>query len=618
MLEKTFKKNKGITLIALVVTIIVLLILAGISISMLTGQNGILNRTHEAKEKTESASALEDVQVTIMGAIGSNGEVDIAKAKEKLREKGATITSIGDDLKVEYNNKKYLVTKDGSVSEWTGTETPANAPKLSAGMIPVKYDTSKGKWVVCSKSDSSWYNYSTDQKQWANVMLSDGKYTTATAKIGTQIDEKDLGSMFVWLPRYAYKITSGYHSGAGAIDVQFVGGTSYTYVDKNGEIKTAKNGNEDGVITSSGYTDYVVHPAFTDGSKNTTKYNTETNYQNGEWKKEISGIWVAKFQAGIYTTEDDTNKTVKIKSSQNNQNGSTVYYPVFKGKKYAYNYVSASQCYDISQALDDNGNPYGLNSGSNSHLMKSSEWGAAAYLSISKYGISNGTSAKEKGKNNLSTITWDIASSKSSGIAHPNKPNDTENYLTAITGYSVANGKTGENAMSTESYTAETLKTLISKLKDTVSGTNSKPSYAWNKVASNSTEGDGTTSSTTGNIYGIYDMGGCLADYTASYVNASSGNLSNHGGSFATGESTYLATAYPATACTTGVYDFNNAYPGFSKIFGDAIYETSSGVGSEQAWFGQTLENDQNNGEVFFPRGGSWVNTALFGLVRFV
>ena len=46
-------KNDGITLIALVVTIIVLLILAGISVSMLTGQNGILNRAAEAKEKTE-------------------------------------------------------------------------------------------------------------------------------------------------------------------------------------------------------------------------------------------------------------------------------------------------------------------------------------------------------------------------------------------------------------------------------------------------------------------------------------------------------------------------------------------------------------------------------------
>ncbi len=47
------RSQKGITLIALVVTIIVLLILAGISISMLTGQNGILNRAREAKEKTK-------------------------------------------------------------------------------------------------------------------------------------------------------------------------------------------------------------------------------------------------------------------------------------------------------------------------------------------------------------------------------------------------------------------------------------------------------------------------------------------------------------------------------------------------------------------------------------
>ena len=55
MLNKALKRNKGITLIALVVTIIVLLILAGISISMLTGQNGILNRAQEAKNKTEQA-----------------------------------------------------------------------------------------------------------------------------------------------------------------------------------------------------------------------------------------------------------------------------------------------------------------------------------------------------------------------------------------------------------------------------------------------------------------------------------------------------------------------------------------------------------------------------------
>ena len=57
-------KNKGITLIALVVTIIVLLILAGISISMLTGQNGILQRASEAKERTEAAQTEEQTALS--------------------------------------------------------------------------------------------------------------------------------------------------------------------------------------------------------------------------------------------------------------------------------------------------------------------------------------------------------------------------------------------------------------------------------------------------------------------------------------------------------------------------------------------------------------------------
>ena len=60
MLRNTLRRNKGITLIALVVTIIVLLILAGISIVMLTGQNGILNRAVEAKEKTKVAQEEEN------------------------------------------------------------------------------------------------------------------------------------------------------------------------------------------------------------------------------------------------------------------------------------------------------------------------------------------------------------------------------------------------------------------------------------------------------------------------------------------------------------------------------------------------------------------------------
>ena len=42
--------------------------------------------------------------------------------------------------------------------------------------------------------------------------------------------------------------------------------------------------------------------------------------------------------------------------------------------------------YAICRALGESGNPYGLTSGSEAHLMKNSEWGAVAYLTQSKYG----------------------------------------------------------------------------------------------------------------------------------------------------------------------------------------------------------------------------------------
>ena len=57
--EQKLKENKGITLIALVITVIVLLILAGVSIAMLTGENGILSQAAKAKEETEKAQANE-------------------------------------------------------------------------------------------------------------------------------------------------------------------------------------------------------------------------------------------------------------------------------------------------------------------------------------------------------------------------------------------------------------------------------------------------------------------------------------------------------------------------------------------------------------------------------
>lgn len=70
-----YLKNKtGITLIALVITIVVLLILAGISISTLTGDNGILTKSINAKEKTLDAEDKEKIQIAINEAqISNNG-----------------------------------------------------------------------------------------------------------------------------------------------------------------------------------------------------------------------------------------------------------------------------------------------------------------------------------------------------------------------------------------------------------------------------------------------------------------------------------------------------------------------------------------------------------------
>ena len=59
------KNQKGITLIALVITIIVLLILAGVSIAMLTGQNGILTQANNAKTATTKASAEEALKLAV-------------------------------------------------------------------------------------------------------------------------------------------------------------------------------------------------------------------------------------------------------------------------------------------------------------------------------------------------------------------------------------------------------------------------------------------------------------------------------------------------------------------------------------------------------------------------
>ena len=81
--KKYFKETRGITLIALVVTIIVLLILAGISISMLAGNNGILTRSTDAKRITERKSIVEQARTDILGYQVENKDYNLDRKQLK-------------------------------------------------------------------------------------------------------------------------------------------------------------------------------------------------------------------------------------------------------------------------------------------------------------------------------------------------------------------------------------------------------------------------------------------------------------------------------------------------------------------------------------------------------
>ena len=304
--------NNGITLIALAITIIILLILAGVSIAMLTGDNGIITQVKEAKEKTEEAKRKEEQDLeNLLNRITS----------EVPSEEG-------------YNESKNV-----------------NIPKVTTGMIPIKYNGAD--WVVCSKEDPEWYSYD-DTKKWANIMLSDGKYKEGKVAEGQVVKENELGSMYVWIPRYAYRI-----AGEKNIEVNFLKGN--TNKDKDGKEYTT-NENVDTKTTP------IVHPAFSLGGG------------------QLSGIWVAKFEAS--GTNKDGNAVGNASSSSASQQYAPDETTIAKSlpNKISWRHItigeSQKRSMDIAGAQKEK---YGLNY-ANSHLIKNSEWGAVAYLCYSQYG----------------------------------------------------------------------------------------------------------------------------------------------------------------------------------------------------------------------------------------
>ncbi|MCI8759686.1 MAG: hypothetical protein HFJ34_00925 [Clostridia bacterium] len=103
--------NKGITLIALVITIIVLLILAGVSIASLTGENGLLNKSEQAKEKYEYRTAYEILNLKI-------SEANIEKQRKCTLEELEQFLSREDEIDVIVMQYNKTAKKSNQLGEY--------------------------------------------------------------------------------------------------------------------------------------------------------------------------------------------------------------------------------------------------------------------------------------------------------------------------------------------------------------------------------------------------------------------------------------------------------------------------------------------------------------------
>ena len=118
-------KNRGITLIALIITIIVLLILAGVTIAMIMGDNGILNQATNASEKTKVSTEQEQVELAYTGVktlkkVGSFTVDELQDELDNIVGDGLTVASLGGSnvyrVLFRETNNTYEI-RDGKVSE---------------------------------------------------------------------------------------------------------------------------------------------------------------------------------------------------------------------------------------------------------------------------------------------------------------------------------------------------------------------------------------------------------------------------------------------------------------------------------------------------------------------
>ena len=365
------KLTTGITLIALVITIIVLLILAGVSIALLSGQNGILTQAQNAKTTTEDKSAEEKIKLAVMAARAqSEGALDADKLVTEITNNyGGTATKTGTGFPVSatVDGKSFTIDGDGNVtstgsgngpterkllSEITGNETDNTLAKDNLGnpiTIPAGFE-------VVNPNDN----------------IEDGIVVRDKTHTNTA------GSEFVWIPVRNVKTTD-----KGTINIEL---KRYVF-NSDGTVNTdlTKRNPGDQLHVSSSNSYYYI-----EGLENSETLNTHAkNIETFRTKAESShGYYIGRYEA---RDKDATAARTDLSSSTNQV--------VCIADNYVYNYITQSQAATLSRRMYT-GTPF------ESDLINSYAWDTATLFLQT---IDNRTTDKTKKYSRQNSLNTSLA-----------------------------------------------------------------------------------------------------------------------------------------------------------------------------------------------------------------
>ena len=402
--SKDAKIDKGITLIALVVTIVVLLILAGITIASVTGEKGIIKEARTAKELSEKAALEELVELAIIKAEQKHRNPGIDDVIEELKnnkvisdeskvnkETGSIITIPGYEITGKLDDYIGKVSV-GDGNNTTGGNTSQGGNSTGGGDTPTQPEPPKP--TLPSTDDTKPY-------------LPDDNSTIISNNPETGIIIKDSNNNeWVWIevPKSIYTTTTTK--------------TDYTAIEN--AMKTYAS------AYRSNYTD-TFYSSAQHGFANATEYN---NWKNSMLSSvfENGGFYIGRYEVGTETAR--VSKTDALTT------------PLIQRDKYPYNFVTCSQAQTLSKQL--------ATGGKQASLMFGIQWDLVLKF-IEVKGAKTQAELKTDSSSwgNYSNVSFDIKREQGLYTTSPSTVaswNTTSNYTKPSSGVLLTTGATDRNS----------------------------------------------------------------------------------------------------------------------------------------------------------------------------